>query len=82
MFVYGMRFELWMRVGCPCPPIRNDIVNPRHLLHSDCETQMDHVFTQTNAISKTNKAGYITTPVVCGWAGAIFEATRPFGQGQ
>ena len=21
-----------MRVGCPCPPVRNDIVTPRHLL--------------------------------------------------
>ena len=27
-----------------------------------------------------NKAGYTTTEVVCGWAGAIFEVTRPFGQ--
>ena len=23
---------VWMRVGCPCPPVRNDIVTPRHLL--------------------------------------------------
>ena len=29
-----------------------------------------------------NKAGYTATPVVCGWAGAIFEVTRPFGQEQ
>ena len=26
-----------------------------------------------------NKAGYTATEVVCGWAGAIFEVTRPFG---
>ena len=23
---------MWMRVGCPCSPIRNNIVTPRHLL--------------------------------------------------
>ena len=27
-----------------------------------------------------NKAGYTATPVACGWAGAIFEVSRPFGQ--
>ena len=31
---------------------------------------------------KKNKAGYTVIPVVCGWAGAIFEVTRPFGQEQ
>ena len=29
-----------------------------------------------------NKAGYTTTEVTCGWAGAIFEVTRPNGQEQ
>ena len=29
-----------------------------------------------------NKAGYRATEVACGWAGAIFEVTRPFGQEQ
>ena len=29
-----------------------------------------------------NKAGYTATPVACGWAGAIFEVTRAFGQEQ
>ena len=29
-----------------------------------------------------NKAGNTATQVACGWAGAIFEVTRPFGQGQ
>ena len=28
----------------------------------------------------SNKAGYTATPVTCGWAGAIFKVTRPFGQ--
>ena len=23
---------VWFGVGCPCPPVRNDIVTPRHLL--------------------------------------------------
>ena len=26
------------------------------------------------------KAGYTATEVACGWAGAIFEVTRPFKQ--
>ena len=29
-----------------------------------------------------NKAGYTATEVACGWAGAIFEVTRPLGQEQ
>ena len=29
-----------------------------------------------------NKAGYTATEVACGWAGAIFEVTRPCGQEQ
>ena len=29
-----------------------------------------------------NKAGYTATEVACGWAGAIFEVTRLFGQEQ
>ena len=29
-----------------------------------------------------NKAGYTATPVACGWAGAIFEVSRAFGQEQ
>ena len=29
-----------------------------------------------------NKAGYTAAEVACGWAGAIFEVTRPFGQEQ
>ena len=31
---------------------------------------------------RRNKAGYTATKVACGWAGAIFEVTRPFGQEQ
>ena len=27
-----------------------------------------------------NKAGYTATPVACGWAGAIFEVSKAFGQ--
>ena len=29
-----------------------------------------------------NKAGYTATEVAFGWAGAVFEVTRPFGQKQ
>ena len=28
--------RVWMGVGCPCPPVRNDIVTPRHLFTSGC----------------------------------------------
>ena len=33
-------------------------------------------------VEKLNKAGYTATLVACGWAGAIFLVTRPFGQEQ
>ena len=29
---------------------------------------------------KKNKAGYTATLVACGWAGAVLELTRAFGQ--
>ena len=32
--------------------------------------------------TRINKAGYTATEVACGWARAIFEVTRPFGQEQ
>ena len=32
--------------------------------------------------SEFNKAGYTATQVACGWAGAIFDVTRAFGQEQ
>ena len=28
-------FGVWIRVGCPCPPIRNIIETPRHLLKGE-----------------------------------------------
>ena len=28
------------------------------------------------------EAGYTATPVACGWAGAVIEVTRSFGQEQ
>ena len=33
-------------------------------------------------VLKQNKAGYMATKLACGWAGAIFEVTGPFGQEQ
>ena len=33
-------------------------------------------------ILSNNKARYTATLVACGWAGAIFELTRTFGQEQ
>ena len=35
-----------------------------------------------NLQERLNKAGYTATEVACGWAGAIFEVTRSFGQEQ
>ena len=35
-----------------------------------------------NAEADFNKAGYTATPVACGWAGAVIEVTRSFGQEQ
>ena len=32
--------------------------------------------------SKRNKAGYTATEVACGWAGAVIEVNRSFGQEQ
>ena len=32
MFVYSVGFAVWIVVENPCPPVRNNIVTPRHLL--------------------------------------------------
>ena len=32
--------------------------------------------------NQTNKAGYMATPVACGWAGAIFEVSGAIVQEQ
>ena len=37
---------------------------------------------ERNCKKHENKARYTATEVACGWAGAIFEVTRPFGQEQ
>ena len=44
-------------------------------------------FNQRNRLSSIilfseNKAGYTATPVVYGWAGAVFEVTSSLGQEQ
>ena len=36
----------------------------------------------SSASPKRNKANYTATPVACGWAGAVIEVTRSFGQEQ
>ena len=35
---------------------------------------------RTKNEANPNKAGYTATPVACGWAGAVFEVTKSFGQ--
>ena len=47
MFVCGVGVRVWIWVGCPCPPVRNDIVTPRHLFRSStdltCSMQTLHL---------------------------------------
>ena len=31
---------MWMGVECPCPPVQNDIVTPRHLLSSSVSSKI------------------------------------------
>ena len=40
------------------------------------------IYLDGNALFHRNQAGYTATKVACGWAGAIFEVTRPFWQEQ
>ena len=46
-FFFGMcvcgGHGVWMKVGCPCPPVRNDIVTPCHLF----SPSVSDFFTQT-----------------------------------
>ena len=45
------------------------------------KSQKKRVF-KTLLFVKKIKAGYMATKVACGWAGAIFEVIRSFGQEQ
>ena len=46
----------------------------------------DRINTETITTKKinkeNNKSRYMATEVACGWTGAIFAVTRPFGQKQ
>ena len=42
----------------------------------------DDEWTDQRTKSKTRLDVYMATPVACGWAGAVFEVTRAFGQEQ
>ena len=48
---------VWMGVGCPCPPVRNDIVTPRHLLSFDSLSTVD-----VEAIDRSHSDGWDNTP--------------------
>ena len=43
---------MWLGVGCPCSPVRNDIVTPRHLFY-DLRNQTDQKHAKTN--ERTNE---------------------------
>ena len=50
--------------------------------HSQCEKKSQTKWLQQKCECVLNKAGYTATAVKCGWAGAVFEVTRPLGQEQ
>ena len=53
---------------------------PKRLDLNGCRDAKEKVTDAGNM--KKNKAGYTATEVGCGWAEALFEVTRPFGQEQ
>ena len=59
--------------------ILEDLSYGRDNSYPSHETKLD-ICRETNF--QINKAGYTATPVECGWAGAVFEVTRSFGQEQ
>ena len=75
----------------PCPPARDfgsrvsDLVVPiraanrrrKKVVNAARENERGK-----ESVRKKNKAGYMATPVACGWTGAIIEVTRSFGQEQ
>ena len=59
----------------PTPPMHSGRPNLGYKMHIE-EAEMP---LKCGSISKS-KAGYTATKVACGWAGAILEVTRSFGQ--
>ena len=45
-----------MGVGCPCPPVRNDIVTPRHLFLSNSKRIAWQTKSVTDEIAKDKKS--------------------------
>ena len=52
------------------------------VLANQQETFKAELKVMADILFKKNKRGYMATPVACGWAGAIFEFTGPYGQEQ
>ena len=52
------------------------------IIHDGLKGHINHRTVERILDIGMNKAGYTATEVTCGWAGAIFEVTRPFGQEQ
>ena len=51
---------VWMGVGCPCPPVRNDIVTPRHLFLIIKNLEIEHLITRRHQIDKEQKINQVT----------------------
>ena len=59
-----------------------NLIGTLHFSYSD-KTIPGHTTELSNSVKLfLNKAGYKAMEVACGWAGATFEVTRPFGQEQ
>ena len=65
---------VWMDVGCPCPPVRNDIVTPRHLfifvsflLRFNYKSELNSEHGSLN----TSNPHVLATAAASIWAGAV-----------
>ena len=67
----------------PCPPVSRVSGLVRIQQHIEYTGNKSSIIQRgVMKIKHPNKAGYTATEVACGWAGAIFEVTRSFGQEQ
>ena len=73
--------SVWLSVGLSvCQSLGLLVCQPVGLSVGPSVTSMSN--SQNPRLFHQNKARYMATEVACGWAGAIFEVTKPFGQEQ
>ena len=69
---WGAGHGEWMGVGCPCPPIRNNIVTPRHLFSSTVASKIANETDSNFSFFSIPTGRNISDPRLFLWTGIFY----------